>query len=385
MNDVVVIGGGPSGLYTAGLLADSGIQVKVFEKKRSIGQDVLCTGIISKDAFQKFGLQKDSVLFELRHMELVSPFGTSLCYDHGDVFACVVDREKFDLNLARRASLNGAEIFTGTRVDDVEVSKQGVTVTTSSQQKGKTKHKARLAILSTGIEYRLHKKLGLGYPSHFINGAQVEFQNPKETAPRIMVGNKVAPGAFAWSIPVNDRRVRVGLITEKGAGAYLVKLVSQMHPEQGHESPELQYRGKVIAQGPVSPTFSDRVMSVGECAAQVKTTTGGGLYYGLFCSQIAVQTILQKMSSDSWTGSDLVDYEKEWKKAIKKELMIGYYARKVCSRLSDKELEKLFQLAKTNGVFPLIREKGHFDWQVDLIVELAKKAPVPALKALVRA
>ncbi len=385
MNDVVVIGAGPSGLYAASLLAEAGWSVKVFEKKSSIGKNILCTGILGKEAFQKFGLPEDSVLSELSHMKMISPYGTSLDYDHKETFAWVVDREKFDLNLARRAECCGAEIQTMTRVEDIKVHEDRVELFSISKKRGEEKHRAKAAVLATGIEFRLHKKLGLGYPSHFINAAQVELENVMQQGPMVMVGNEVAPGAFAWNIPLDKKRARLGLITEKEPGEYLKKLVSRLYPEKREEEDGLKYRTKVIAQGPVSRTFSDRVISVGESAAQVKTTTGGGLYYGLLCSRIAAEVILKNLPKDSLTSADLYEYERAWKKAIKRELLIGYYARKTCSRLSDQDIEKLFQLARSNGVFPLIRDKGRFDWQVDLILELAKKAPIPSLKALIRA
>ena len=39
-------------------------------------------------------------------------------------------------------------------------------------------------------------------------------------------------------------------------------------------------RTKPVAQGLLSPTVGDRVLSVGEAAGQTKTTTGGGISYG---------------------------------------------------------------------------------------------------------
>ena len=33
-------------------------------------------------------------------------------------------------------------------------------------------------------------------------------------------------------------------------------------------------------------------------------------------------------------------------------------------------------LARRDGVIPLIRAKGHFDWQSGLILDLLRKAPV---------
>jgi hypothetical protein len=44
--------------------------------------------------------------------------------------------------------------------------------------------------------------------------------------------------------------------------------------------------------------------------------------------------------------------------------------------LDDRQIEKLMDLARQDGIFPLIRARGHFDWQSGLIVELLRKAPI---------
>ncbi|MGZ4886536.1 MAG: FAD-dependent monooxygenase, partial [Candidatus Aminicenantales bacterium] len=92
-SDVLVIGGGPSGLRVAGRLAARGLDVRVLEKKAAVGRNVVCTGIIGKDVFARFGLDPCSIIQEIRDVRLVSPFGTSLTYSHPRPFACVVDRE----------------------------------------------------------------------------------------------------------------------------------------------------------------------------------------------------------------------------------------------------------------------------------------------------
>lgn len=51
--DVMVIGGGPSGLFTSLLLSKEGIKTVLIDKESEIGKDVVCSGVISKEAFQK--------------------------------------------------------------------------------------------------------------------------------------------------------------------------------------------------------------------------------------------------------------------------------------------------------------------------------------------
>src|SRR5512137_1747653 len=108
--DVIVVGAGPSGLRTAAGLAGAGLDVRILEKKPRAGTGVVCTGIVGREVFDDFGIDRGSVVEELRRVRLVSPFATELVYEHPRPFACVVDRERFDGVLAGAAAAAGAAI-----------------------------------------------------------------------------------------------------------------------------------------------------------------------------------------------------------------------------------------------------------------------------------
>jgi len=373
--DVIVIGGGPSGLNTARTLAEAGYRVAILERKKRVGDNVICTGIIGKETFNRFKLNKASVLKELSEIRLVSPFRTSLTYKHPDNFAFVVNRKKFDWNLARDALQKGAEIYSEHDVKDIVVHTKGVKIFAEAAKKSH-KYNAQMVVLATGIDIRLNKKLGLGYPRKFINGIQAEVCDENNLVPSILVGKDVAPGAFAWVVPIGKGNIRIGLITEKDPKLYFNNLIRRVFPALQDAVWMNNIQIKAIAQGIQPGSYLDRVLVVGEAAGQVKTTTGGGISFGLHCSDIAAQVIKKQFVSGNFSSKQLSEYERKWRRSIQKELLVGYFTRKICSRLSDEETEQLFQLARSNGVFPLIQKIGDFDWQSDLILALLKKAPV---------
>jgi digeranylgeranylglycerophospholipid reductase len=49
--EVIIIGAGPAGSYTASKLASDGYSVAVLERKKDSGLDICCTGIISTECF----------------------------------------------------------------------------------------------------------------------------------------------------------------------------------------------------------------------------------------------------------------------------------------------------------------------------------------------
>ena len=84
---------------------------------------------------------------------------------------------------------------------------------------------------------------------------------------------------------------------------------------------------------------SDRVFLVGDAAAQTKPFTGGGILYGMRCSDIASECI------DVDDPSSLQMYEEEWRSELSDEIMLGRLIEKFYSLPSmvQKPALKLFQ------------------------------------------
>jgi len=372
-SDVLVIGGGPSGLRVAGRLAGKGLDVRVLEKKAAVGQNVVCTGIVGKEAFGRFGLDSGPVIQEICDVRLVSPFGTSLSYRHPRPFACVVDREKFDAAIAAAAVSAGAVVSLESRVDDLVIEPGGVRAKVKTDGDGEAWHSAAMAVIACGVDNGLQKKAGLSYPRDFLQGAQAEVPARGGEPTTIFVGRRVAPGAFAWSVPAGDK-ARVGLLTRKDPKVLLQSLLGTIGADAGAgPAGEVQIRRKAIAQGLLARTAGDRVLSVGEAAGQVKTTTGGGISYGLFCADLAAEAILGCFDRSSFSAAALAGYESGWRKALQREITVGYYTRRMCARLSDGQVEGLFHLAQTDGIMPIIRETADFDWHSGLIAALLQR------------
>jgi len=381
-HDVIVVGGGPSGLSTAKSLAEKGLDVLVLEKKTAVGRDIICTGIVGTELFKSFDVRRNSILNVLQKVRVVSPFKTSIDYEHPFPFAYVVDREKFDSNLALDARNAGVVIMPSTKVLDVVVDRNEARVIAESAADMKLTYKAKMVVLATGINYTLSRKLDLGYSKDFLTGIQVELDRKDVCVPTILVGKRISPGAFAWAVPSNGKKARIGLVTRRHSRKYLKRLIDELFPDVSTEMEGLNIRPKLIAQGFLRKSYGDRILAVGEAAGQVKTTTGGGLYYGMLCAQIAADVIEHSFVRNAFRSSNLAAYETSWKKVLNKEIKIGYYARKICGGLSDRQIESFFQVAKSDGIIPLIKEKGNFDWHSSLIFALAKRLSVRSIQVI---
>jgi geranylgeranyl reductase family protein len=376
------VGAGPSGLNAAGRLGESGLKVLVLEKKSAIGEHVICTGIVGKDAFKRFSLSKDSILKEIKKIKIVSPFMNYLNYEHPASFAYIVDRKKFDGYLGERAQSKGVKIELNSKVEDISINKNSVEVITKRNGKYKEKYLAQLVIIATGVNYKLHKKLGLGFPNDFLKGIQAELNIKEGDYTHVFIGRDVASGAFAWVVPIREEVVRIGLMTESNPKECFGRLIKKFFPNKAKILKKERIQFKPIAQGLISKTFGERVLTVGEAAGQVKTTTGGGIYYGLLCSEFASQVILKKFTEGNFSAKALSEYEKLWKRALKKEILIGYFARKLCGKLNDNQIENLFRMIQNNGILPLVKNKGDFDWHSELLLAFLRKLSFRLIKII---
>src|SRR5438309_7622135 len=106
--DVLIVGGGPAGLYAAAQLARAGFHVVVCEEHATVGDPVHCTGILAAESFDDFDLPRGSTLNALSAARFVSPSGITVQYATASPLAAVIDRPAFDRSLAQRAAAAGA-------------------------------------------------------------------------------------------------------------------------------------------------------------------------------------------------------------------------------------------------------------------------------------
>jgi len=367
--DVIVVGAGPAGSYTAYGLSSRGLKVAVLEQKEAPGIDICCTGIVSPECFDSFGVDPEVVLKKASAAKLFSPSGKSLRLEKKGIEAYIVDRASFDQAIAAKAMAEGADYFCSLPALEVNIDNEGVEVETP-----RLAFKAKAVVIAAGFKPGFTRKLSLGSIDHFAIGAQtvVEVQDVEEI--EIYFSQEIAPGFFGWLAPISNGKALAGVLAASHAKFYLEKLLASPFCRGKVVRQETGIRSRAIPMGILPQTYGDGLLVVGDAAGQVKPTTGGGIYFGHLGSEVAVEVLLEAFDNGGLEATQLSHYQKVWKAKMGREIRRSYVARRLYQKLSDGQIDRMFDVASSHNIVGTLLDSPtfSFDWHGNFILAFMK-------------
>ena len=371
--DVAIIGGGPVGSRVADKMAGMGYRVVVVEQKEGLGEPVCCTGIISQECVDTFEIDESVVVRKANSARVYSPSGKLLSIQRRESQACIVDRPAFNVALAGRAHNRGVEYVLGSMVTDLAIENDSVGIrTTTRREKSSDSYQARAVVIATGSDSKLVQRSGLGENGDFVTGIQAEVTTAGVDEVEVYLGNDISPDFFAWLVPTGAQRGLVGLLSRRNTGLYLRRLISSLQAQGKITPTEPEFSYGRIPLRPIDRTNGDRLIVVGSAAGQVKPTTGGGIYYGLLCADIAADSLTRALQEGDLSARNLAGYERAWRNSLGSELRIGYWARKFYEFLSDAQIERIIDITADKGIAEKMLSAGDlsFDWHGKAVLRL---------------
>ena len=379
--DVAVVGGGPIGGNVAERIAEKNYKVAIFEQKKQIGMPLNCAGLVTPRVFDFLDFSENLVVQNrIKGANIHSPSGYTLTIGGDKLHAFVIDRIKFDQEIIKNSKKNGAEIFLGNKILSAQKHEQHIELLTSQ----KTEFSCKLLIGADGPYSKIRDIFSLPRPTEFLRGmgAEITGTSLDPDFVEIFVGNKTAPGFFAWIIPTNEKgtKARIGLcITQDSAYSpkhYFSNFFKNKHTSQYLENVEItKHLGGVVPLGALRKTCASNMMLVGDAAAQVKPTSGGGIYTGLLCAKHCSSVAIGALQKNDFSLRFLKKYHKLWSADIGVELNRGMKFRKIFKTLSDKQMDKYILKFQNPKIREIITKYGDIDHPSKLVKPLLKKVP----------
>lgn len=226
--DVIVVGAGPAGSATAGLLAEAGHGVLVLEREAfprfHIGESLLP---LSLPVLDRLGVGADDNFLYKQGAEFVrETTGDQRMFDFAEALpgpprhAWQVVRAGFDTRLRDRAIALGATVRDA-RVLRVELEGDGVTVHTRDGEL-----RARFLVDASGQNRLLARKFDTAQPirtfgetAAFVHFAGLGDAAMETIGPGHEIRIMVVPEGWGWVIPLPGRALSVGLVCRAGEPA----------------------------------------------------------------------------------------------------------------------------------------------------------------------
>jgi digeranylgeranylglycerophospholipid reductase len=379
--DVLVVGAGPAGSTAAFRFAQGGFRVLVIEEHPRIGQPVQCAGLVSRRVLDLAG-SDSMVRAAVRGATVFGPGLDSLSFKAAEPRAFVIDRAGLDVYLADRAARAGAEFRTGVRFDGRLPSENGFErLRLVDGARNVSEVSARLVVGADGVSSAVARAFRLRRPVEILPAFEAEF--PKSPGDpdtvEVYLGRRFAPGLFGWWIPDGSGGARVGVAADAdgtSAREYFHHLVAHLTRRFGSGlGNPTAYIVSGIPIGHLPKTHGPHALLVGDAAAQVKPLSGGGIFTGMKCAEVAAQVGASALARNDLSESALAEYDRAWRAELGEEFQRALYLRRIFTRLSDADLDALVGALKDAGLRETIVAFGDIDFPTHVARQLLRASP----------
>lgn len=279
--EISIIGGSAAGFYVASLLAENGLNVRVFEEADTI--DPLPRSLIVtryyRDVLGDVG--EGTVVNRIRRFELFTDGkAASVSLKEPDL---VTDRRRLIKALAAKAEARGTEFLAGRRLLGLEPGGRALTLRFSCRESGEVvQERVQNVVGADGAFSRVAQSAGYA-PPDTLSLVQAVVDLPEDLSPdtvRVWFIPRETP-YFFWLIPHSPTEGVIGLIGEEAQSAR--DSLEHFMARKGLKAKEFQ--------GSWVPLYTNWIKNplrvgrssiylVGDAARHVKATTVGGLVTG---------------------------------------------------------------------------------------------------------
>jgi len=277
---IAVVGAGPCGLLFSRLAAEQGNHVLLLEEHQRLGLPRHCTGLVSSDVFDMYGVTRSEVPILSSFREGQAKMGNKTLTARFSQEVVAIDRVAFEEVLGRKAAEAGVSLQLGSRAS---ASRSDGVQTEISFTSGGSRHVA-FADLVVDCAGATSGMAGLQY--------LVRGRGPNR--PQVFLEAEAPRELFYWIVPQSSEKYLVGTASSQNPAQKLDKFLSSREAA-GY----LEVEGKIstmagtVVVGPSSPISSrfQGALAAGDAGGHVKYTSGGGLIFGALSAAALAESL----------------------------------------------------------------------------------------------
>ena len=333
--DVVVVGGGISGLYLSQLLDKKGINFLTVDNKKTIGNKGFRA--VSEECFKKINPDSDIILDFLDQVDIISAHGYKISTDIKGYSMKTSDIEKDFMEKIsdRKRILTGVSVEKIVDLEKNKISLGNETVT------------FKIMVLACGAD-RGSSRNQLGIKNSLIadvHACEIKTMGERETG--VVVDNENAKGLFTWMMPIGEKRMEVGIFSVEKNRDWKKRLfsVNTIKSFKNHEIVE-EFHG----QTPLSTAnrcFGKNWLAIGS-AGNGQPVVGVPVFQSVEDAEVASEVIEKHL--DGVSNLDL--YQKIWVKRHKKRLVFLNLIQKTLINIDSRGVDVLM---RATGLFFPVR------------------------------
>jgi digeranylgeranylglycerophospholipid reductase len=391
--DAIVVGGGPVGSFAAEHLAKLGVEVAVYEEHSTIGFPSHCAGHISIRSLRSMGLYPlpgGIVENTFSAANFYSPAGSKFSVRLSCPVTLALNRARFDQYLSGRAQKAGASYLMGTRAESL-LRQNGCIKGIAVKKTSKIENiYSKLTLDAEGISSRLVRQAGLQAlnPKGLVYAIEAEMDgvaDVEDHAVEVYFGKGYAPGFYGWLIPRLDGTAKVGLATNHGDPRQYLKRLMTKHSVASKQLAKAKITSvgyhAISLGGFINRSYANGFLAVGDCASQVKPTTGGGVIFGLTCAKEAAEVANQALKRGDVSSAVLQSYQNRCIDLLWFDFLVMLRLRRFLNSLSDERLDEMLQICRKLGMDRALRDVEEIDFQGKMLLTAIRKPSIAAALA----
>lgn len=368
--DIVIIGGGPVGSFAGYLASKYNLKTLIIEEHNEIGEPLHCLGKLSIHAFEEFPIPKEPITNTLKGGIFFFPNGESIKLKkiHPDSF--ILDRSLFDKMLAEKAVKYGCQFLFSSKAIGLEKEKNYTNLLVL--EKGKIKKiPAKVIINAEGAKRQFLRKIGVKKSPYLVSLQYEVFglELLDRECVEVYLGKNYSEGFFLWISPYKDiNKIGVAVNPYYNPKEYLDSFLhSKFIKERISKKIEIlkSYGGIIPIYGPYEEYIYPNILVIGDAAGYNKSTTGGGIYFGLHGAQIAIEQVKKYLENQDLKHLEV--FPRLTRRKFGKELSFTKIMRKILNTLNDEDLNIIYSIIKEEELLNTLENFGDTAYQTSVL------------------